>query len=535
MTSLPMQSTGSRSQLRQLGLQASRLPVAEIGCVGSVLIMLGSFGAGAVRYQGGPLRALGWENMAYGHGGGISNAVLWGGLIALVSAWLLLGYQLRIGTSHQKMSTILSMWTLPLVFAGPLLSRDVYSYLMQGAMVRDGFDPYTQGAAVNPGPFLLEVSHDWRNTTTPYGPVHLFIGRVITGLTGDHVSAGVICYKVVSLAGFAMIAWAVVRIAQHLDASASWALWMGVANPVVLLHMVGGMHNESVMVGLVSVAIVLVLPLALPRSPAQDAISARSSSVWRVAGAVILIGVAVALKATAIIAFPFLVWMAVAPRLRDTGSTYQQIGRFFAIAAAMTIWLGAVIVGVTVVTGSSWGWVAELSGNSKVINPLAFPSLVAGLLKPVGLLIDPTFSYNQLLDLARTVSSGLMVIGLVVMWWLARRGGLNHVRGIIAAYTVALFFNSVTLPWYFASPLSLAGTAHLPVWAQRTVVTLSTVVALTFTGSGNHKLYQLPLVITLALIGYGAARVIVPRRALKRPLPGRDAALLGPDDPAARR
>src|SRR5699024_9060230 len=78
-------------------------------------------------------------------------------------------------TAFARMRKTMWAWILPLLLPAPLSSRDVYSYLMQGAMVRDGFDPYTEGPAVNPGPFLLEVSQDWRNTTTPYGPLHLWL------------------------------------------------------------------------------------------------------------------------------------------------------------------------------------------------------------------------------------------------------------------------------------------------------------------------------------------------------------------------
>lgn len=128
---------------------------------------------------------------------------------------------------------------VPLIFAAPMMSRDVYSYLMQGAMLRDGFDPYTEGAAVNPGPMLLEVSHDWRNTTTPYGPLHLWIGDMITTVVGDNVTLGVVAYKILSIIGLAVTGWSIVRIAQHFGANPAIALWIGVANPVMIIHMIG--------------------------------------------------------------------------------------------------------------------------------------------------------------------------------------------------------------------------------------------------------------------------------------------------------
>ena len=112
-------------------------------------------GGGAIRHRGGVLEALELDFLAYGHGAGISNAVFWAGVAALLVAWAVLGrrHVLDNGAedAEKRVRTALWAWVLPLIPAAPMLSRDVYSYLMQGAMLRDGYDPYTQGAAVNRG------------------------------------------------------------------------------------------------------------------------------------------------------------------------------------------------------------------------------------------------------------------------------------------------------------------------------------------------------------------------------------------------
>ena len=146
-----------------------------LGIVSAAILALASFSGGATRNRGGFLEALNIGFLAYGHGRNIGIVLYWVGLFGLVAAWVLAGRyliapQLKNPQPDGALSDIRRMlmcWVAPLLCAAPLASRDVYSYLMQGAMVRDGFDPYVEGAAVNPGPFLLEVSHDWRNTTTP--------------------------------------------------------------------------------------------------------------------------------------------------------------------------------------------------------------------------------------------------------------------------------------------------------------------------------------------------------------------------------
>ena len=37
------------------------------------------------------------------------------------------------------------MWAVPLLVTPPLFSRDVYSYLAIGSMMREGFNPYDSG------------------------------------------------------------------------------------------------------------------------------------------------------------------------------------------------------------------------------------------------------------------------------------------------------------------------------------------------------------------------------------------------------
>lgn len=482
---------------------ANRLPSpVTVGVAGTILIALSSFGAGAVRARGGMLRHAGLDFLSYGHGAGLCVAGLWLGVGLLVLAWATMGVEVFSGAYPRphyvdnepspdalvgRVQRALWAWVIPLLFTAPLMSRDVYSYLMQGAMFRDGFDPYSQGAAVNPGPMLLEVSHDWRNTTTPYGPLHLWLGEGITRIVGDNITAGVMFYKAVSVLGFAALAWAIPVIARHLGGNPALALWLGVANPVMVLHLVGGMHNESIMVGLVSVGLVCALR-------------------HRFGLAVSLIAVAVSLKATAAIALPFVVWMAANAwaENKPAPTLWRRLWTFVCAGASISILATGVVALVTWVSRSSWGWLAEISGNSKIINPLALPSLLARTATDFLLLFDPTLTFNVPLGYLRTASMGLMLIGLVLVWWVFRKDDRAAIRGIALAYAVAFVFNSVTLPWYYASLISLVAVTRIPRALAQWAAGLSIVIALAFAGSGNHQLYNVTWMIGAALIAWFA-------------------------------
>ena len=468
-----------------------------LGLSASCILLFASFSGGATRNRGGLLEALNIGFLSYGHGRNLGLALYWVGIFLLAAAWVLAGRTIirpqltnpRPKGGLRDIQRILFAWVTPLVFAGPLASRDVYSYLMQGAMVRDGFDPYTEGAAVNPGPFLLEVSQDWRNTTTPYGPLHLWIGELVTGLVGDNVTAGVAAYKVLSLLGFITIAWSIPRIASKLGADPAVALWLGVANPVIILHLIGGMHNESLMVGLVSIGLLAALNRHFH-------------------AALLLVGTAVAMKATAVIAAPFIVWMMLHHYAPKGSSKWRSLSVFVLSGLIALVEIIAAVALITWISGTSWGWLSQVSGNSKVINPLAGPTLATDVIFPAVQIFMPDASYNAILAVLRSIAMVCMLIGLVAVWWLCRKDDRDAVMGTAAAYQVAFVFNAVTLPWYYASIFTLMGTFRPPLWLIKFASGVALFIGVSFSGDGNHQLYNWFWVIGMIVVAWFAIQWI---------------------------
>ncbi len=505
-----------------------RRPVA-LGIAASIAIAIGSYGAGATRYRGGLMEQAGLKFLTFGHGRALMEVLLTLGVVALVIAWLLLGRVCRTGAQMRHATWL---WAGPLALSAPIMSRDVYSYLVQGAMHRDGVDPYVYGPAANPGNYLWEVSHDWRNTTTPYGPLHLWLGKAVTSITGENITAGVIAFRLLAVAGFVLIVWSLPRIAVCLGSNPAFALWLGAANPVVLLHLIGGMHNEALMVGLVSLGLVVLLSSRGSTFPTGS----RGSEAIAITAAVALIALAVSLKATAAIVLPFTVWM-ILDRLRrcnstdGTGSTAStvRLTGLFLVAGAWALGVTvAVIHLVTVASGSNWGWVRAVSGNTKVVNPLAVPTLAAELVTPFIQLVEPAFSFNTALAATRTVFSLVMLAGLIASWWVFRpvvnaalvANDRRALSGATTAYAVAFTANTVTLPWYYVSLLTLAGVVNAPRWLNKLLVGASTVIALAFLGGGNHRLYDPWFLLAAPIIGFLAATktpLLEPAGSLREP------------------
>ena len=117
-----------------------------------------------------------------------------------------------------------------------------------------GLDPYRLGPAMALGidnPLVRSIPDLWRDTPAPYGPLFLIIGRSITDLTGETRPAR--CPRLPDRrARRARVArvGAAPRLARRVGADPDRALWWGAANPLVLFHVVGGAHNDGLMVGL---------------------------------------------------------------------------------------------------------------------------------------------------------------------------------------------------------------------------------------------------------------------------------------------
>ena len=132
------------------------------------MITLGGLGAGSTRQHDPVLESLHLSWLRFGHGVVVSTLVLWSGVAIMLAAWLWLGRRVVDGRtiSEYVMIATTGFWLLPLLLSVPLFSRDTYSYLAQGALLRDGFDPYAVGPIENPNIILDDVSPIW-TTTTP--------------------------------------------------------------------------------------------------------------------------------------------------------------------------------------------------------------------------------------------------------------------------------------------------------------------------------------------------------------------------------
>ncbi|MFF0817027.1 alpha-(1-_6)-mannopyranosyltransferase A [Rhodococcus sp. NPDC003318] len=495
----PEHPSESRWRTTRAFLRSDAGHAAVLGTLGAVLITFGGFGSGAVRRRDPLLEAMYLSWLRFGHGFVLSTLIVWIGVLMMIAAWVRIGRNARAQLIEVgELRWVIAAWTVPLLAAVPMFSRDAYSYLAQGALLRDGFDPYAVGPVVNPGILLDNVSNVWTTTTAPYGPVSLLIGQGITAVTGDNVIAGTMLMRIAMLPGLALMMWALPRLARQLGGDPRIALWLAVLNPLVLIHLVGGVHNELLMVGLM----VAGLTLALDRK--------------HLAGiAVISLGVAV--KAMAAVALPFVIWIwmiheneraqrsaqSSAPRPRRSQLTL--FARTAGTGAAVFV---AMFAACSLVAGVGLGWLTALQGSAKIINWLSVPTILAHIVTVTtswftGLRLGPV------LEVTRAICALVMIGALAVVWWRFRRTPRQAVLGILVALVVIVALSPAALPWYYSWPLAIAAGFAMSTTTLMILVGLSTWLMLVFNPDGSIGLYSLPHVLLATFAAVVAARSLV--------------------------
>jgi alpha-1,6-mannosyltransferase len=435
--------------------------ISRVGLAGTVLITVGSFGAGALPAND-PSRTFPVVGLLRHGAAGLHTALAcyYLGLLLLVVAWLVLGRLLLTGSSRgetaagqvvvgaRALRKVLIGWMLPLLAAMPLASSDLYSYAAQAQLARHGLDPYTTTPAdlpaVDLGKFLDNVAWKWVDTPSPYGPLWVAMSKWVAVGTGNHALISVLLLRLLPFAGMLAILWLLPMLADQYAKRPDLALWLAVANPLILVHTVGGGHNDAVMVALIVAGLV---------------VATRPGANWRhlVAG-IALATLAGAVKSPGLIAVAFVVpiYLAGRPNLR-----WQVWLRHCALAAGIVV---AVFGVVSVIAGVGLGWVRQVSSGAPVINFMSIPTLIAvsyraliGAAHP-GTTVDATVRGFRTVG---TVASGLLLIWL---WWRSVRQQGER-KASMRLLTVGLFgvviLGPAVQPWYFSWALTIGAVLLL--------------------------------------------------------------------------
>ena len=400
------------------------------GVVGSVMVLLGGFVVASLPESSSLLSHRMLADLRLSSlGRVVALTVVLVGLGAICHAWLTLCRGVADGLldlRHVRLAG--GLWAAPLVLAPPLFSSDGWSYAAQGVMAEQGFSPYEYGPSVLTGPIEQAVDPLWRYTPAPYGPLPLWWGEGIAHLTSSPLAL-VIGHRLLALAGVALLAWAMPRLAGWTGANPALATGLVVASPLLLTSGVAGLHNDVLMAGLMASALALT-----ERSWLAGAVVAGLAAAVKVPGGVVGIGVALA-------------------SLPMAATMPERLRRLAAVALVAV----ATLVGLGSISGLGSGWVHAL-GVPGGITTWMSPTTMAGdgldrlLLVPDGLF--------------RTVfrDLGWAGMGLVAVHGALRTPTGDRRRAVqavaLAAGAMAILAPSVHL-WYLLWPLPFVGALRL--------------------------------------------------------------------------
>lgn len=309
-----------------------------------------------------------------------------------------------------------------------LLSHDVYSYVDYARLgVVHGLDPYVYPPAAAPfDPAYARVT--WIDATSAYGPLFTLAAYPLAWLP---VGAAVAVLKATAALSVLAIAVLVARLAPLRGIAPLPAAAFVALNPLVLIHVVGGAHND----GLAMLAATLGIAAML---------SAREAS----AGAAFV--AALAIKAPAVLAAPFALVSAMRIRLlpQPSGVNVGSAGH-----PAQRLLLGAAVSALALSAAAyaafEWNWLdaIDLAGeNQSRTSHMSIPIAFARITD-----MDPTAVRATALALY-----AVLFIYLLLRTW----RGMDWLRAAAWASFGLLLATSWLLPWYLIWALPLVALSR---------------------------------------------------------------------------
>ena len=307
-----------------------------------------------------------------------------------------------------------------------LLSHDVFSYVDYARLgVRHGLDPYVQPPRAAPADAAF-AQVTWPDTTSAYGPLFTLATYPLAWLPVGVAVAALKAVAAISVLGLAAL---VARIAAWRGVDPLRAAAFVALNPLVLVHVVGGAHNDGLTMLLAMLGVAAIL-------------TAREAS----GGAALL--AAAAVKASALFLAPFA--LIAAARHPPTGLKRPYSGRLRPVGQLL---LGALVAAVGIGVGAylafGWEWLDALGlagENQGRSSHLSIPTTFARLLD---------FDH----DTATTIALALYAATLVYLLAWTWRGN-DWLRAAAWAALGLLLATSWLLPWYLIWPLPLVAISR---------------------------------------------------------------------------
>jgi alpha-1,6-mannosyltransferase len=349
---------------------------------------------------------------------------VYGGMALLLRAWwdIIKLTSGRPGIPVARLWPVFAAWVLPLLLVAPLFSKDVYSYAAQGEMMSHGLNPYQYGTGVlGATPFTRLVDHLWINNTSPYGPLFLVIDGWIVVIAHHNLLLSVVGLRFLALAGVVLFAVAIPSIARSFHRDPAVAFVLAALNPLVLLHLIAGAHNDALMLGFLAVG------YALARR-------------GRPVVGIVACGLAAAVKIPALLGAVYIGW-----EWLGTGRSVRE--RVRPVATALLIALATMIC-ISEAASLGWGWIGGLTNPDTVrswLDPATGVALVvAHLVTALG------FGNHVHVILTVVRGSAACLAGLIGLWLLLHSERIGSLQALGWSLFAVVVLGPVVQLWYLS-------------------------------------------------------------------------------------
>jgi len=317
---------------------------------------------------------------------------------------------------------LIAIFLLAFAVAPVLLSHDVYSYLDYARLgVVHGLDPYVHAPDAAPtDPVYADVA--WTEATSAYGPLFTLATYPLAWFPVD---LAVALLKAVAALSVAALALVVARIASWRGVDPLRAAAFVALNPLVLVHVVGGAHNDGLAMLLAMLAVAALL--------AQRELAAGAALV-----------AAAAIKASAAVLAPFALVELTRPQPGRSDERLARLGRALvgALGAGLAIAIGAYLA-------FGWNWTAAFGLAGENQDRTSYMSIPITFARLTGLDPDPVRA-------AALVLYAAALVYLLVRTW----RGYDWVRASGWASLGLLLATAWLLPWYLIWLLPLTAISR---------------------------------------------------------------------------
>lgn len=367
-----------------------------------------------------------------------SRALMVVGFTLLTWAWWRLRPRAGVPQRH-RVWTLLAVWAVPLLLVPPVLTADPFAYADSGWLFLHGQNPYVVGYAAIGGPFATSVDPLWRGVGVAYPPLQFLVNAAMVGATGAHAYWSVVALRLPALAGVALLAAFVPRSARLLGLPAEPAIWLAVLNPLVIVHFLGGAHNDALMVGVSILAIWVTL----------RARGTRHASWWHFLVAPALVGVAMALKQQAGLTVLAVAGLPIAAELAAATNRRRVWLWAWRLLAVTAVAVG-VFVGISLATGLGFGWVQWTDQMGRTGSAAPF-----NLLGQVITMVAPGIGIFRILGVVSVVA----MLGVLVHFFV--RFIASPMQWLAWGAFWFTILGSALHPWYVVWPIALLALVPL--------------------------------------------------------------------------